>query len=358
MAVYSVKVISLFVSSMKSDLLDDSSIPFLDHQANVLTRLFPSIATQVLFLCEIVFTLLKGSLLVKTCRGRNCKRAIYFFFAMESLAGIGLIALFAREVLLFWKSNKNATVLSAMILVLFTELFTILTEAMVIRARLGDRRTTETRAGKVVRAVLKAIAFFCSTGITSFALYAEIVEASVSSQTTSQRRSGIAILSAALAVNVLILLICLFCSSFLKTRANISILCVATVSISSILSALLSLFEVRPRGRVGFDFPMHTTLAIFFLASGTFSSAVSTWFMPVLLSKIETSHVDVLETTALSVIGPAVIIGISRVLTTNALHVLLTILPQSGALVAPLVLSYAISMFRKPTEVHADNESM
>lgn len=341
---------------MKSDLFHHSALPFHDHDANVFSRLFPSIATQVLFLFEIVFTLLKGSLLLNSCPGKNCRRVIFLFFALESLAGISLSVLFAREVLSYWQTKKNTTVVAALVLVLFTELFTILTEAMVIRARIGNRKITETRAGKAIQALLRVSGFICSTGIVCFALYVEVAQGNISNRTTSQSRTVIGILSAAVAVNVIILVLSAVIPSYLKTRANMSILCVATASIFSIVSALNDLFEGRPRGRVGFDFPLHVILAIFFLASGTLSSAISAWFMPVMQSEIEAAHVAVLETAALSVIGPAVIIGMSSIFTVNALHVLLTILPQSGALVAPLVLSYLITRFRKPIQKHEEKD--
>ncbi len=315
--------------------------------------------TSVLFCLEVVFTALKVLLLELNIEHVAGSWMIAFSFVMESLFGIALTVILVRE-----QWTQLPVLVFGLLLITMTELFSVCTEGIIIRRKLTGIETTPTsRRGRVLRSVFKWLALmFGGAG----AIIMEIIVLVVHHKAGFNKNIGLVhalvisviFLIGCLATVTFTLLSCKFNSSskFVKQRAFLALTVLFVAPLIAIVHVYVGIFRYRASSDGDFfvfrtSFDLEYSLIVGPLC--TFLVAITALGVPNLKSEDDpdSSAVQLFEITAFGVCIPVLIISMNRIDVGASKLVILTLLPQSFAIVVPTVFPYITSMFKESTRM-------
>ncbi len=312
--------------------------------------------TSLLFAGEVTFTFLKSVLLFTERGSMRRKFAAVICFVAESVIGVVLSSLLAMQ---FWgaSSVELAKLKAGVILIMCTELLSVITEGQIIRLKVINAERAESGHGSTRRLIVKWLTFV-SAEVVLLTIFILSLSKDVGDPQNyfGDRRYTYLILF--LANASMMTLSCVF-SRRLHLRA-MSHVAYFVLGVSVALIFLYGGWFSNDCGGWGAgpncsptptfaEFTISTSISIFSASISTLLTAISSWGLPDVRSgyQIDMEHVKMFETVSLGMTWAAISMGLAQVNAKIVLQVMHTVLPQTGAIVIPFILSFITASLSK-----------
>lgn len=297
------------------------------------------IVSIILAGAEFIFTIMKALLLGSSNSFLQISGVISFL--VESALGLALAIRLLLNTLEDGVSNK--TVFATAIVILSTEAVTVLTGIYTTYQKLSSNNKADDSAPNSrmtaeklkKRQVLKWFAVLLPIALIVFAF-------TQPSGYDGDQRVGVIVLYALVVVEVLVLsIIWILLSRQVVLRIWLSVI-VLIVDIAVGAGLLIWGGLITDDAKDNYNFKTVVSVSIFFLAVGSAITSLSSFG---LLSfkktgKVTYDQVYFVETVVVVMIAPIIVISTTERARTSAIVTALTILPQIGALLVPILLDY------------------
>ncbi len=288
----------------------------------------------LLFSGALAFTILKSLLLCLRRENRVGTVAIFISYAIESLLGIGISVFVAIKA---WRTSffLDYAQRAGIGIILAVEIFSVVTAGSLIRLRFVEGGTQESRQGQIRRHLTKTLSFAAGTS----ALILAVIRRDILRNLT--------IPVVFLSCNIGLIILSLLFQMYPHFRAITSFTYVFVGAIFALIARFGRWFSEAGIDN-GFQFELEITVAIFCTAFSNALTCLAAWGLPHIgrQSTIGPARLKMLETAALGVTGPVVIIGIAPLSLNSATIVLFTVLPQIGSIIIPILVSHVFSLVK------------
>ncbi len=294
---------------------------------------------------EVTFTMLKSITLCIKKRNWCLNVFTVFCYVVESIFGIIISFLLAANAWIFSsQASTDFSIPAGVIIILITELVSVVTEGSLIRSKLKNAEARHEYQGKLRRNLVKWLAFTFGTGTLTYPLVRPLLKVHFEFYSNIPKYY-LSTTIMFLLCNVIFMTLSCLKPSRIHVRLAVSV-CYLGIAV---LATLLLLFQKGEYPYGNFNLKAPAAVGVFSAALSSDCTAVSAWGLPNIDHRhaLNVEHVKMFETVSFGTAGPAIIMGMNDENQESLLQIVMTILPQAGAVFIPFLVSYAVAQIKR-----------